>query len=539
MIIILLKSPSKIMLYSAGEFMNNNPEKSNNLQAENERLKHLVDELTILNDLSRAMSSTMGVQEIMATIITKSIQTIGVEQGTIMLVEENSQVFFRTLIRGVAEEHKGKMYKLGEYLTGWMLNNRKPFLCNDITDDDRLRGLKIENSGIHSILSVPMILRGKLIGVINLFNKKADIQFTENNQKLMCIIATQVASFLANAKSFEKVQESKELLQKQTIHLQKVVGSRYGFEGIIGKSKRIKEIKEELKTFAKTPASVLIIGETGTGKELVAKTIHYNSDRQDKPFIDVNSAAIPENLVESEFFGIEEGTATGVKKRIGLFEQAHGGTIFIDEIGDMSLASQAKILRVLEERQIRRVGSNHNIHIDIRIIAATNMNMKEEIKQGTFREDLYYRLGVIEINLPPLRQRRADIPLLLDHFVNKYADQMGKVIKGFTTEASEILKNAEWKGNVRELANVVERAVILTPGNLIEVKNLPPDFRGESAPQIPAGDSFEESISHFKKQLILNALQETGNNKAEAARKLKISRAYLFRLLNQLDLRNV
>jgi Nif-specific regulatory protein len=508
-------------------------EKYQKLQSENDRLKHLVDELTILNDLSRAMSSTMGVQEIMATIITKSIQTIGVEQGTIMLVEDNSQEFLRTLIRGVAEEHQGKIYKLGEYLSGWMLNHRKPFLCNDITDDDRLRGLKIDKSGIHSILSVPMIFRGKLIGVINLFNKKADAQFSEDDQKLMCIIAAQVASFLANARSFEKVQESKELLQKQTIHLQKEVGLRYGFDGIIGKSKRIKEIKEELKTIAKTPASVLIIGETGTGKELVAKTIHFNSNRQDKPFIDVNSAAIPESLVESELFGIEEGTATGVKKRIGLFEQAHGGTIFIDEIGDMSLASQAKILRVLEERQIRRVGSNHNIHIDIRIIAATNKNLKEKIKKGTFREDLYYRLSVIEINLPPLRQRKVDIPLLLDHFMNKYADQMGKVIKGFTPKASEILVNCECKGNVRELANVVERAVILTQGQLIGVENLPPEFREEPASFIPAGDSFEESINHFKKQLILNALQESENNKAEAARNLKISRAYLFRLLNQ------
>lgn len=515
------------------------PEKYQIIQDENERLKHLVDELTILNDLSRAMSSTMGVQEIMASIITKSIQTIGVEQGTIMLVEENSQVFFRTLIRGVAEEHQGKIYKLGEYLTGWMLNHRKPFLCNDITCDDRLRGLKIEMSGINSILSVPMILRGKLIGVINLFNKKAGEQFGEDDQKLMCIIATQVASFLANARSFEKVQESKEILQKQTIHLQKEVGSRYGFDGIIGKSKRIKEIKEELKTIAKTPASVLIIGETGTGKELVAKTIHYNSDRQDKPFIDVNSAAIPESLVESELFGIEEGTATGVKKRIGLFEQAHGGTIFIDEIGDMSLPSQAKILRVLEERKIRRVGSNHNIHIDIRIIAATNKNLKEAIKKGNFREDLYYRLSVIEINLPPLRQRKVDIPLLLNYFVYKYADQMGKVINGFTPEASEILIKYEWKGNVRELANVVERAVILTQDQLIGVENLPPDFRGEQAPQISIDASFEESINHYKKQLILNALQESGNNKAEAARKLKISRAYLFRLLNQLGLRNV
>lgn len=504
------------------------------LRDENQRLKHIVDELTILNALSTAMSSKMAVQEIMTQIINKSIYTIGVEQGTIMLVEADSELPLRTIIRGVGEEYRGRVYKLGTHLAGWIIKNRKPLLANDTASDERLKGLEIEKSGIYSILSMPMILRGKLIGVINLFNKKQRTPFTDDDLKLMSIIATQVASFLANARSFEQVQESRDQFKKQTVNLQKEVGVRYGFEGIIGTSHKIKEIKEEIRVIAKSPASVFIIGDTGTGKELVAKTIHYNSDRKEKPFIDVNSAAIPENLVESEFFGIEEGVATGVKKRIGLFEQANGGTLFIDEIGDMSLASQAKILRVLEERQVRRVGSNRNIDVDIRLIAATNKNLKEEIDKKTFREDLYYRLCVFEIDLPPLRERKDDIPILMEYFMQKYADQMGKVIEGFSPEVTEILINYDWTGNIRELANVVERAVILSKGPTINVEHLPRDLRGDNEPTSTIDESFEEALNNFKKRLILKSLRESGNNKAEAARNLKISRAYLFRLLNQL-----
>ncbi|MBC8182453.1 sigma-54-dependent Fis family transcriptional regulator [candidate division KSB1 bacterium] len=507
------------------------------LNEENKHLKNIVSEMTILNDLSIAMSSTMEVQEIMAKIITKTIKTIGAEQGTIMLVEKNSNVPMRTIIRGVNEESQGKIYKLGSHLVGWMINNQKPFLVNDTLKDVRLNGLEIDSSEIRSILSVPMILRGQLIGVINLFNKKEKNLFTEDDQKLVCIIATHVGSFLINAKYFEQVKNTKDVLLQRSNRLQKEVGAQYGFDDFIGKSRIIEKIKEELKSIANSPASVLILGETGTGKELVAKIIHYNSGRKDLPFVDINSAAIPENLVESELFGIEEGVATGVKKRVGLFEQANEGTIFIDEIGDMSLATQAKILRVLEEKQFRRVGSNQNIKIDIRLIAATNKNLKDEIKNGAFRDDLYYRLSVFEIDLPPLRERRDDIALLLEHFVRKHGERMGKVVNGFSSDAFEILYNYDWPGNVRELANIVERAVILTKSSIINIEHLPLDLKNETCSLLIDDLSFEEAIKHFKTGLILKALNKSGNNKAEVARNLKISREYFFRLLNQLGIR--
>ena len=507
------------------------------LEKENQRLKTVIKELTFLNELSRTMSSTLGLQEIMAHIISKSIQTTAVEQGTIMLVDEKTKTSMKTVIRGVAPKHHGPCFTLGNHIMGWMLKNRQTLLSNDIKKDERFRGLEIK-SGIHSILSVPMILRGKLIGVINLFNKRSG-PFNHDDEKVMSILSTQVASFLANALEFTQVEEVKERLQEQTLHLQKEIGARYALDGIIGSSPQIRDIKQEINDIANTPAGVLIIGETGTGKELVAKTIHYNSDRKDKPFIDVNSAAIPEHLVESEFFGVEAGAATGVHKRIGLFEVANGGTLFIDEIGDMSISSQAKILRVLQERQIRRVGGNTNIDVDIRLIAATNKDLKTEIDKGRFREDLYYRLGAFQIELPPLRDRNEDIPLLLDFFMRSYARRMGKVVMGFAPEVIALLTNKEWPGNIRELANVVERAVILTKEPVIDVGCLPLDFRGELSGHETVDGTFEASVIHYKKLLIANALKACGNNKTQAARQLGLSRGYFFRLLKQFGMNQV
>ena len=505
-----------------------------NLEIENQRLKNVVKELAFLNDLSQTMSSTLGLQEIMAQIINKSIQITGVEQGTIMLLDENTKMSMKTIIRGVGEEHHGTYFTLGDHIMGWMLKNEQPLLSNDISKDERLCELEI-TKGIRSMLSVPMIFRGKLIGVINLFNKNVG-RFSNDDQKVMFILATQVASFLAHALTFCRIEESHEKLHKQAFQLQKEVRSFYALDGIIGISQQIIALKEEIKAMAQTPASVLIIGETGTGKELVAKTIHYNSDRKDNPFIDVNSAAIPENLIESEFFGVESGAATGVSKRIGLFEVANGGTLFIDEIGDMSPASQAKILRVLQERQIRRVGGNNNINVDIRLIAATNKDLKAKIKNGSFREDLYYRLSVFQIKLPPLRDRKEDIPLLLDFFLQKFARNMSKLVLGFSPDVFTHLQNYDWPGNIRELINVVERAVILTKNPVIDRHCLPLDFQGELTAAKPVGGSFENALNNCKKLIIANALQASGNNKSEAAQQLGISRTYLYRLMEQFGL---
>jgi len=502
-----------------------------------QNLRQMVDELSFLNKLSNTISSTVDVQEIMAIVIKNSIKAIGVEQGTIMLLDEKSKSSFKTLIRGVDEKYHGKLYKLGDYLFGWMIENRCPLLVNDTSNNKHVKGLEAKENGVSSLLSVPLLFRGKLIGSINLYNKKSENRFTKNDQRLMSIIASQVASFLANARSYDEVREARDIFQRQAINLQKEVGSGYGFESFIGKSAQIKEIQEKIKSCADSATNVLITGATGTGKELVAKMIHYNSYRKDKTFIDVNAAAIPDNLFESEFFGIEEGVATGVKKRIGLFEQANGGTIFIDEIGEMSMASQTKILRVLEENKIRRVGSNHNKKIDVRVIVATNKNLKEDINKKEFREDLYYRLCVLEIHLPPLRERQGDIPLLIDHFVEKFSKKSGKLVNGFTNAAINAMMCYNWPGNIRELANVVERAIIMTKESEIGLEYLSPEIRPLGGSLLNPGDSFDEALTNFKIHLINKALRESGNNKAKAARSLKISKGYLFRLLKQFALK--
>ncbi|MCH7680166.1 sigma-54-dependent Fis family transcriptional regulator, partial [candidate division KSB1 bacterium] len=292
---------------------------------------------------------------------------------------------------------------------------------------------------------------------------------------------------------------------------------------------------------AKSPTNVLIYGETGTGKELLAKTIHYQSPRKDNAFVAVNSTAIPETLVESELFGIESGVATGVKKHIGYFEQADGGTLFIDEIGDMPLSSQAKILRALQERSFRRVGGNKEIAVDVRVVVATNKNLEHEMREGNFREDLFFRLSVLELHIPPLRKRRDDIPLLLNHFVKKVEGKLETRIKGFSKGALRLLAEYDWPGNVRELENEVERAIALAgEGAVIQREDLSPKIYEKSSnielPNALSADTLRGAIDQLESHLIQEALEKYRWNKSEVARQLGISRLGLQKKLDRLGI---
>jgi DNA-binding NtrC family response regulator/tetratricopeptide (TPR) repeat protein len=309
------------------------------------------------------------------------------------------------------------------------------------------------------------------------------------------------------------------------------------FPAIIGSDTTLKDVFDTAERVGPTRASVLVLGESGTGKELVARAIHESSDRKDKPFTAVNCAAIPETLLESELFGVEKGTATGVAARIGRFEHADRGTMFLDEIGDMSLALQAKMLRVLEEQSFDRVGGRSPVHVDVRIIAATNRNLEDAIADGRFRQDLLYRLNVIMITLPPLRERRADIPALVAHFVQRVSREYGKPLRGVSDDCLGVLMNAQWPGNVRELENVVERGVILARSDLVTIDDLPPYMQPESVPdkgwretrrkvETAAGAPVEEST-------VVRALEQSGWVVKRAAEKLGISRRQLHRIMNK------
>lgn len=314
-------------------------------------------------------------------------------------------------------------------------------------------------------------------------------------------------------------------MKEQIEYLTEELKNRTG-RVIIGESPKMKRVLEMVEKVANSNATVLITGESGTGKELIANAIHYNSNRKDKPYVKVNCGAIPESLIESELFGHEKGAFTGaISRKLGRFERANGGTIFLDEVGELSPATQVKLLRVLQERQIERVGGTEVIDVDIRVIAATNRDLKKMVEEGAFREDLYYRLNVMPIELPPLRERKEDIPKLIRYFLKKYCDEMGKPDMDVSDNAMEALVSYSWKGNIRELENVMERLVILSQGNVINKGDLPKeliyDNKQAAEFQLP-----EQGIKldEVEKSLIRQALEKCNNNQTKAAELLGITR---------------
>ena len=326
----------------------------------------------------------------------------------------------------------------------------------------------------------------------------------------------------------------KSSLSREVRRLKALVGERYGFENIIGKGKKMQEVMEQVSRAAETDSNVCIYGESGTGKELATKSLHLLSPRKDKPFVAINCAAIPEGLLEGELFGYEKGAFTGaVRNKRGFFAQADGGTIFLDEISDMSEAMQAKLLRVLQEKQFHTLGGEKSIEVDVRILTATNKNLEDEVKSGAFREDLFYRIYVIPIHLPPLRERKEDIPLLVDHFIKKFAGEMKKEIKGISTPALQKLLSYPWPGNVRELENTIEHAVAMTARDVISEDLILQTKTIEGDKLKPLKDAKNE----FEKSYISNILSLTGGNVTRAAKLAGKHRADLYDLLKKHDLK--
>jgi len=327
-------------------------------------------------------------------------------------------------------------------------------------------------------------------------------------------------------------------LRREINRLRQEVHKEYSFHHILGKSKPMREVFDLIRRVADSPTNVLITGESGTGKELVAKAIHYNSERRNSPFVPVNCAAIPEALLESELFGHVKGAFTDAKNdKRGLFEEAQKGTLLLDEISELPLMLQAKLLRAIQEKEIRRVGATKPVAVDVRIIAATNLNLSEEVKAKHFREDLYYRLNVIEIRLPPLRERREDIPLLVEAFLRKCAEVSHKEVRGMSETALALLMDYGWPGNVRELENVIERAVTLARGDKIVAEDLPPTIQGARGERrvIDEGADRILPLQEIEREYILRILEKTGGNKYQAAQVLGIDRKTLYRKLAEIE----
>jgi two-component system response regulator AtoC len=334
-----------------------------------------------------------------------------------------------------------------------------------------------------------------------------------------------------------KKAEERERLRKENELLRREVKKEYSFENIVSKNEKMTKLFEIIRKVAPYKSTILITGESGTGKELVAKAIHYNSDRSKMFFVPVNCGAIPENLLESELFGHVKGAFTdAIRTKKGLFEEADEGTIFLDEIGELPTPLQVKLLRVLQDGEIRRVGESKSIQIDVRIVAATVKDLAREVNEGRFRDDLFYRLNVLHLYIPPLRERKEDIPLLIQHFINKHNQSLNKNVKEVDSKALELLMNYKWSGNVRELENTIERAVVLTDGEKIELDNLPFEIQNfqDEVPMVPMAEeeySIKKGSKMLEMGLIKKALRKTKGNHTQAARLLEIShRALLYKI---------
>ena len=327
-------------------------------------------------------------------------------------------------------------------------------------------------------------------------------------------------------------------LRDENQRLRDALDQRYEFDNIIGRSSSMREIFQTIEHDAPTRATVLLCGESGVGKDMIARAVHHHSPRRDRPFVKINCTALPENLMESELFGYEKGAFTGANiTKLGKFEQADTGTVFLDEIGDVPATVQVKLLRILQEREFERLGSNKTRHIDVRVLAATNVDLRAALEQGTFREDLYYRLNVMPLNIPPLRERKEDIPFLTDHFIKKLAVEMGSRATGISQGAMQVLTSYHWPGNVRELENVIERSLVMSSGETLNAE----DIRLDMAPRsrIPAMETFLPegmTLEEFEQSIIREALKRANGNKSQAARILGLTRNALRYRLSQMGL---
>ncbi|MEO0161848.1 MAG: sigma-54-dependent Fis family transcriptional regulator [candidate division WOR-3 bacterium] len=484
------------------------------------------EQLEILFEMTSSLSSTLELSKILDIIIESAKNLLKAEASSLLLLDETTnELYFASVTGEVSERLKNLTVPLDKGIAGACVREGKAKVVNDTTKDKDFYPQIDKSTGFvtRSIIAAPLRLSGKTIGVIEVLNKKDQQEWTEEDKDLLMLIAYQAAQVIQNAQNHMKVHEYKDLLKNE-------IDSKYA---LIGRSEQFKNVLSLAEKVAPSNASVLILGENGTGKELIARYIHRLSPRRDKPFIAVSCAAIPSTLLESELFGYEKGAFTGAfTQHKGRFELANQGTIFLDEIGDMLPETQSKLLRVLQEKEFERLGGTKTIKVDVRVIAATNQNLEEKIKQKQFREDLFYRLNVFPIYIPPLRDRKDDILIIAEHYLSYYSKQMNKDIKKFSDEAIDRLLNYPWPGNVRELQNVIERAVVLTNSDTIKPDTLMLPSEPIELP-MTYDKSLKEAVEEFKMKYIKEVIKKCGGNQRKASKILKIQPTYLSRLLHK------
>lgn len=471
------------------------------------------------------------------TLLTRILEsatrlTDGEASSLLLVSPETDRLYFEISLGSKGEEVQKFSLAKGEGIAGWVFEHNRSLIVNDVSSDPRFYGGIGKKVGFATqrILAVPMRVRNECVGVIEIINKTTGKDFDEEDRLWLEVFANQAALAIQNAKSFEQARNEISSLQEQ-------IATDRGYHTFVGSSKAIREKLDLVARVSQTDSSVLILGESGVGKELFAEQIHLQSKRADKPLVRVNCAALPEALLESELFGHVKGAFTDASSnRRGRFELADGGTIFLDEIAELPLPIQAKMLRVIQQRTFERLGSSEPVTVDVRIVAATNRDIEQAVESGAFRNDLYYRLNVLPLQIPPLRQRQEDIPELATFFLQRFRRETKKTVRGFTDAAMETLLSYTWPGNVRELENAVERAVVICSGEYIGPNDLVLQGNGGAAEDGYAERPLKEATTLFKKHFIEGALRSHGWNQTETAKVLGIQRTYLSRLIKELEI---
>ncbi|HEQ98138.1 MAG TPA: GAF domain-containing protein [candidate division Zixibacteria bacterium] len=496
-----------------------------------------LQELKSINSVIDKISRVRETNHIMSIIINEAMRLTDANQGVINLVKRQSDEDMHTVIRKADPLTGDFPFKVHSQISGWVLRNKEMLRIDDLDTDNRFSGLSSGEGGrFKSVLCFPMIAGGEIIGLTSLVREAGRGIFDPEKSRIAGIIVSQSAQILKNALLYEELalknqllQVSRKQLQDENIRLKNELDRSFAFENIIGKSRPMKEVLTMVSKVCGNDAPVLILGATGTGKELIARAIHYNSGRKSRPLVIKNCGVKTETLLESELFGHIKGAFTGAdRSKPGLFKEADGGTIFLDEIGDAPLSTQAAILRVIENGEIRAVGASKSETVNVRVLSATNKSLEDEIKKGTFRKDLFYRLNTFTIKIPPLGERRDDIPLLVQHFLDRLKVKLGRRSLSITPAAEKALYNFSWPGNVRQLENEIERAaVVCEDGEMIDIWDLSSDITspdpGSNVKEGAAG-TLKDMVEKLEKEMIESTLERTGNNIMKSSQILGLTR---------------
>ncbi|MGC2473825.1 MAG: sigma 54-interacting transcriptional regulator [Candidatus Sulfotelmatobacter sp.] len=485
--------------------------------------------LSALLKISRIVHAIRDLEELQAQLLDLIFEVVPAGRGAILLSEGSGQEF-SCLYARTRNAGQPQLIRVSRTIARQVLKENVAILGVDVRGSGALRDVEsLVAAEVRSLLCVPLSVFQRMIGCIYLDSNNTANRFSEDHLQFMAAVAGISAVALDNARRQQWLEQENQRLTMEVRQDQ----------SLVGECGKMKEIFQFLARVAPTESTVLIEGESGTGKELAAKALHRNSPRASKPFVAINCAAIPETLLESDLFGHERGAFTGAaSQKKGRLEVADGGVVFLDEIGELAPALQVKLLRVLQEREFDRVGGTHPIKVDIRLIAATNRDLDEAVKQGGFRQDLYYRLAVVRLTMPPLRERREDIPMLTRHFVQKHAKKCKVKAKPISREAMAALVHYEWPGNIRELENAIERALVMGSSDMVLLEDLPESLLEQNAPEEMPEGKYQSSVKQLKKHLILDAVAQTGGNYVEAAQILGVHPNYLHRLIRNLGIKD-